>query len=320
MATIAGFITVGAAARPAEPFVPGYTFRISSAVRISVGNLPRNQDDEVMRGRGIAAQGRSRIEFLAYSPLPSNVTTNDYLIAADSGKVYIDHSASQTITPANDMFGGPAVVTLSRVLSGLGRGGGAADGGGGGGRGGFGGGGRRGGGGGGPGGRGRGRGGLGGLLNQVQILNVGFKLDKLGADTVDGHPAQHYRVTTDYRVVWGEQGFPAHAVTDLWTTALPVNIPNPFEPLAVADQSADGPLIEYALRMRAIRAQIEGVPVRVTTTTTLSDIKDVVGFQSLAGGEQPANSLTVMQTTQITNIQPGDVDPKLLKTPDDNPM
>src|SRR5262249_9013760 len=159
---------------------------------------PRGQDDEVMRGRGIALNNRSRIEFLAYTPLPPNLTTDDYLVALDSGKVFINHSGSQTFAPANDVFGGPAVVAMGRVLGG-GRGGrggppggaaGDANGGGGGGgraggRGGRGPGGGGGGGGGGNAGaagrgRGRGRGSVGqGFLSQISLLDVSFKVEKL---------------------------------------------------------------------------------------------------------------------------------------------
>jgi hypothetical protein len=317
-------------------FAPGLSFRVNSQVRIYPGDTPRGQDDEVMRGRGIAVNNHSRIEFLAYTPLPSNVTTDDYLVSLDSGKVFINHSASQTFAPANDTFGGPAVVALGRVLGG-GRGGrggppggganGDANGGGGGGagraagRGGFG----RGGGGGGGGnpgaagrGRGRGRGSVGqGFLSQISLLDVSFKVEKLGADSaMEGRPTQHYRITSDYRVVWSDQGFPAHAVTDVWTTSLPTLIPNPFEPLIVADQSTDGPLIEYALKLRSARAQIEGTPIKVVTTTTLGNIRDIVGFQSFVTDDPTVDKLTIVQQTQITNIQNADVDPKQLEVPD----
>jgi hypothetical protein len=154
-------------------------------------------------------------------------------------------------------------------------------------------------------------------LGQLELLDVNFKLEKLGAgDPIDGHPTQHYRVTTDYRVLWGDQTFPAHAVTELWTAQLPAPIPNPFEPLIVADQSTDGPLIEYALKLRAIRAQIEGTPIKVTTNTALAGIHDIVGFQSYVGNDPTIDVLHIVQQTQITNVQAADVDPKLLVVPD----
>jgi hypothetical protein len=324
-----------------EPFArnaPGLSFRVSSSVRIYPGDTPRPQDDEAMRGRGIAVNNRSRIEFLAFTPMPTNVTADDYLVSLDSGKVFINHSGSQTFAPANDTFGGPAVIAIGRVLgggrggrggaaggdpnaAGGGGGGGAGRGGGGAGRGGFPGRGGGGGGGGAPGragGRGRGRGSVGqGFLSQLVLLDVSFKVDKLGADTtIDGRQAQHYRITSDYRVVWSDQAFPAHAVTEIWAVSLPTQIPNPFEPLIVADQSTDGPLIEYALKLRAARAQIEGTPVRVVTTTTFGNIRDIVGFQSFVADDPTVDKLTIVQQTQITNIQPADVDPKQLEVPD----
>lgn len=318
---VVGSVGALAAAAPAVRFAPGVSFRINASTKIYAGDVPGGQDDEVMRGRGVAVNNRSRIEFLVYTPAPANVTTDDYVFGADSGKAFIFHSGSQTYQPANDMFGGPAVVALSRVLGGGGggrgfRGGGGPPGGARGGRGGGGG------GGGFPGrgargGRGRGTGG-GGFLNQVQMLNVEFKLERLGAgDAIEGHPTQHYRVTTDYRIVWGDQAFPAHAVTELWTTQLPTNVPNPFEPFLVADQSADGPLIEYALKLRAIHAQIEGTPIKVVTTTTLTGVKDVIGFESLMNPDSPTDTIHVVQQTQITSIQPSDVDPKIVTVPDE---
>lgn len=283
-----------------------------------------------MRGRGVAANNRARIEFLAFTPAPQGVTTDDYVIAGDSGKAFILHAKDQRYTSADDVFGGPAVVALGRVMGGGGRGfvggdpGGGAGraAGGGGGRGDFGG--RRGAGGppaGGAGGaRGgrRGRGGLGqGFLSQLELLDVSFKLEKLGAgEAMDGRQTLHYRVTTEYRVLWGDQSFPAHSVTELWTTQLPVRIPNPFEPLIVADRSTDGPLIEYALKLRAVRSQIEGTPVKVITTTALSGVHGIVAFQGFLGNDPATDTLHIVQQTQITNIQPADVDPTLLIVPD----
>lgn len=312
---------------------PGVSFRISTSTKVYPGDTPRGQDDEVMRGRGVAVNGRARIEFLTFTPAPQGITTDDFLIAADSGHSFVLHTATQKFTSADDMFGGPAVVALGRVMGG-GRGGfagpgaeaaaggtvaGGATGGGRGGRGGPPGGargGRGGGGGGAPGGRGgRGRrGGVGsGFLGQVDLLDVTFKLEKLGAgEPADGKPTQHVRITADYRILWGDQSLPAHAVTEMWTTQTPIPIPNPFEPLVVADQSTDGPLIEYALKLRAIRAQLEGTPIRVTTTTTISGVRDVPGLASLLGNEPTTDHITVVQSTEIRSIVPADVDPKLM--------
>jgi len=323
-------IATTAATRPVPLFVPGLAFRVSSSTKVYGGDTPRGQDDEVMRGRGVAANNHARIEFLAFTPAPQGVTTDDYVIAVDSGKAFVYHANSQQYTPANDMFGGPAVIALGRVLGGGGRGGfpgggdpnGAGGGGGGAVRGGRGGG--RGGppGGGGPGGRGpgrgRGRGGVGaGFLDQLDLLDVTFKVEKLGAgEVIDTRPTQHYRVTADYRVLWGGQSIPAHQVTELWTASLPMNIPNPFEPLIVADQSTDGPLIEYALKLRAARREVEGTPVKVVTTTTFTNVREVVGFQNYVANDPTIDKVTVVQQTALTGIQPTDVDPKLVTVPD----
>lgn len=320
---------------PPSRLEPGVAFRISTATKVYPGDTPRPQDDEIMRGRGVAVNGRARIEFLAFTPAPPGVTTEDFVIAADSGHAFVLHSATQKFTSADGLFGGPAVVALGRVMGG-GRGGffGGANGpegprGGagaaarGGGRGGPPGrGGRGGGGGGGGGGRGRARGsGVGsGFLSQVDLIDVTFKLEKLGAgDAIDGRPTQHVRVTTDYRILWGDQNLPAHAVTELYTAQTPVPIPNPFEPLVVADQSSDGPLIEYALKLRSIRAQLEGTPIKVTTTTTIGGVRDVPGLATLLGNDPTADHITVVQSSELRAIAAADVDPKLVavtETPD----
>lgn len=323
VATTAGVVASTGASKPSPPPVPGLSFRVSSTLRIYGGDAPRGQDDQVMRGRGVAANGHSRIEFLAFTPPPAGVTTDDFLIALDSGKVFVQHAADQRFTSSDDTFGGPGIIPLSRNMgAGIGRGpggpGGADRGGGGG---------RRGGGGGPPGGgrpggfgRGRGRGGgASGVLSQMQILNVNFSVEKLGAgEAIEGRQTQHYRITTDYRVVWGEATFPAHAVTEVWTAALPTQIPNPFEPLIVADQSTDGPLIEYALKLRAVRAQVEGAPIKVITTTTFTDIANIVGLTQYASPDSPDPKVTVVQQTQLTNIAPADVDPKLFVVPENS--
>lgn len=328
--TCSAVVVVGltiAAVRPAE-VVPGLSFKISASTRIYPGDTPRGQDDEVMRGKGVAAGNKARIEFLAYTPAPQGITTDDYVIAVDSGKAFVLHTNGNRYTTASDLFGGPGVVALSRV-SGVGRGGRGGGGGPppGGGGGGAGRGGRGGGGGGPPGGiggagragRGRGRGGVGsGFLSQIELLDVNFKVEKLGAgDSLDNRPTQRYRITTDYKIAWGDQVLPAHAVTDVWTAALPTDIPNPFEPLIVADQSTDGPLVEYALKLRAVRAQFEGTPIKVITNTTLTGIHDIVGFQSYVAGDPTLDTLHIVQQTQITGIQPANVDTKLFFVPDD---
>src|SRR5512143_932747 len=121
LATVAGLVGSVAAVAPGAR-APGVSFSISSSTQVYAGSTPRGQDDEVMRGRGVALNNRSRIEFLVFTPAPQGVTTDDYLVARDSGKAFVEHVKEQRFTPANDMFGGPAVVALGRVMGG-GRGG-----------------------------------------------------------------------------------------------------------------------------------------------------------------------------------------------------
>jgi len=315
------------ASMPGRETVPGLSFRISSSTRISVGENASGQDDQIMRGRGIAARNHARIELLAMTPLPDGVTLNDFILALDSGVVYVLHTNSRNYTLGSDMFGGPGIVALARSGGG-GRGAGRAGvdstAGGGGGRAARGGrGGASGGGGGGAGfpgrgGRGRGRGGISrGFLDQTQLRDVKFEIEKLGAgDTIDGRPTQHYRINADYRIVWGGQVVDAHAVTELWSAALPTMIPNPFEPLSAVETAPDGPLLEYILKLTRIRNQVEGVPIKVTTTTTLSGLDNVVGLPGLSTDDPARSTMRITQTTAITSIKETDVDEKQLVIPE----
>jgi hypothetical protein len=285
-----------------------------------------NQDNEIMRGRGLATANRTRIELLAMTPLPEGVTLNDFIFALDSGRVVVLHSNNQSVTPANDLFGGPGIVALARSGGGrgffAGRGGDGARGGGGGGGRAFGGRGPGGGGGGGGGpgraGRaGRGRGFSRGMLDQVQLRDVTFNIEKLGdGEAMDGRPTKQYRITADYKIAWSDQIVDAHAVTEIWATALPFAIANPFEPLPVYEPEPDGPMIEYAAKLTRIRSQVEGVPIKVVTTTTLTGLQSVVGQRGAGGGEtedpQARGVVKIVQTTMITGIKESDVDEKLM--------
>src|SRR5207249_3174221 len=131
----------------------------------------------------------------------------------------------------------------------------------------------------------RGRGGASAMLDQVEIRDVKFNLEKLGAgDALDGRPTQRYKITSTYHIVWAGQGVDARAVSEIWTTPLAVRIPNPFEPLGTAEPLPDSPLIEYSLMLPYVRRQMDGVPIKVTTTTTFNGIENVVGFPGVGRG------------------------------------
>ena len=71
-----------------------------------------------------------------------------------------------------------------------------------------------------------------------------------------------------------------------------------------------------------VGALLSGTPataraqIKVITTTQLSGIHGIVAFQNFVGNDATADTLHIVQQTQITNIQPADVDPKLLIVPD----
>src|SRR5262245_62456684 len=71
-----------------------------------------------MRGRGVAADNKARVEFLAFTPAPQGMTTDDFVIALDSGKAFVLHNTAQRFTPAENLFGGPGIVALSRTMGG----------------------------------------------------------------------------------------------------------------------------------------------------------------------------------------------------------
>jgi hypothetical protein len=157
------------------------------------------------------------------------------------------------------------------------------------------------------------------MLDQVQLRDVTFNIEKLGdGEAIDGRATKQYRITADYKVAWSDQIVDAHAVTEIWAAALPIAIANPFEPLPVYEPESDGPMIEYAAKLARIRSQVEGVPIKVVTTTTLTGLQNVVGQRGGGGGgsetedPQPRGVLKVVQTTSITGIKESDVDEKLM--------
>ncbi len=174
--------------------------------------------------------------------------------------------------------------------------------------------------GGGRGGRGGRRGGGGsGLLSQLELLDVKFKLEKLGAgEAIDGRPTQHYRITTDYRIVWGDQGFPAHAVTEIWTTPAangdPESVRAARRRRTVDRRTAHRVRAQAARHPRAARGHAD----QGRDDDDVHRHRDVVGLRSYVGNDPTITNpkLTVVQQTQITNIAPADVDPKLLVVPD----
>jgi hypothetical protein len=159
---------------------------------------------------------------------------------------------------------------------------------------------------------------------------VTFTIEKLGAgEQIEGRETKHYKITADYKIAWSDQVIDAHGVTEIWSTTLPVAITNPFEPLPIYEPEPDGPMIEYAAKLARIRSQVEGVPIKVVTTTSLTGLQNVAGFGGRGGrgGNAAATSGTegeteaqpgvvkVVQQTAITGIKEGDVDEKLLALP-----
>src|SRR5439155_3176492 len=100
-------------AQAAPHTVPGVSFHISSSTRISATENAGGQDDQMVRGRGVAANGRARIELLAAVPLPNGLTLDDQLLALDSGRV-VAIRANGSSLPMNDQFGGPGILALAR--------------------------------------------------------------------------------------------------------------------------------------------------------------------------------------------------------------
>ena len=151
-----------------------------------------------------------------------------------------------------------------------------------------------------------------------------FNIEKLGpGEAMDGRETKQYRITADYKIAWTDQIVDAHAVTEMWTTTLPIAIANPFEPLPVYEPEPDGPMIEYAAKLARIRSQVEGVPIKVITTTTVTGLQNVAGRGGGGGSggsetedPQPRGVVKVVQTTAITGIKESDVDEKLMTAAD----
>ena len=310
--------------------VPGLSFRLNASVRVGAGETAPDQASFVVRGRGVAANNMAHIELLTISPQPDNYTLDDYIVARDSNRAFLIHPSKKSYSDVSETYAGPALAVVSASAGGgrgaggrgAGRpGGGGPPGGGFGGRGGAGGG--RGGGnaagGNRAGGGRRGRGtSIAGWYGDLQMRNVSLKLDTLGAgEAIEGRATQHYKFTADYDNEWGGQQIHTHAVSEVWTTNLTTNIPNPFDPTSSGPPATEGPHLEYTLRLMIAKRKMDGTPIKVVTTTTVSGLDQVDGVPGLpTGGDPPVKMATIVQTTEITNIKEAQVDDAQLVIPD----
>lgn len=305
--------------------VPGLSFRINASYRIGAGDKAPEQASWLVRGRGVAANDKARVELLTMTPMPDGTTLDDYIIAADSNRAFLVHPAKKSYTDVSETMAGPALAVVSADAGrGFGARGAARAAGGGafGGRRGGGGPPGGGGGGGGRGGAGGGRRGRGGRIADwypnLQLRDVTLKLDTLGAgEAIESRPTQHYRITADYTAEWSGETVHAHAVSEVWTTNLTTKIPNPFDPTSSGPPATEGPHLEYTLRLMVLKRKIEGTPIKVVTTTQITGLDQVDGVPGLpTGGDPPVTMATIVQTAEITGIKEAQVDETQLVVPE----
>ena len=227
LALAAANFVPGRAHAPAAHRMPGLSFRVSASTKIYPGDTPRGQDDEVMRGRGVAAKTTRASSSSRYTPAPQGVTTDDFLIALDSGKVvraahqqpalhvgqrHVRRTGRRRARPRawaaavavgrgapaerRAVAAAPAAVAAAAAAAvdaaaAADRRAVAAPG------------------------RARTwrartrRCRRSGFLSQLELLDVNFKIEKLGAgDAIDGRPTQHYRITTRLSRGLGRPGLP----------------------------------------------------------------------------------------------------------------
>jgi hypothetical protein len=137
---------------------------------------------------------------------------------------------------------------------------------------------------------------------QVEITGIDMDLQQLDGDTLQGRQVRHYQLVAEMSIQVMQQMVPLRVEMEMWTADLPYNIVNPFD--ITGTVSPDDPAAKLTTRLLAERKKVQGTPIKTTMTMIIS---------GLANGAVPP--LEFAQTTQITDIQEVDVNPKDLEVP-----
>jgi hypothetical protein len=137
---------------------------------------------------------------------------------------------------------------------------------------------------------------------QIEITGIDMDLQQLDGDTLQGRQVRHYQLVAEMSIQFMNNMVPLRVEMETWTADLPQNIVNPFDISGTV--SPDDPAAKLTTRLLAERKKMQGTPIKTVMTLIIS---------GLGNGAVPP--LEFGQTTQITDIQDVDVNPKELEVP-----
>lgn len=141
---------------------------------------------------------------------------------------------------------------------------------------------------------------MGDVVSQTKIGPVQRKIEVLGAESVNGVRANHFRVTEDYslemRINEARDKGQVHAVTDIWVNDEMKNLPNPFVEML---KGAGNAVLSAAPDVRKglggeLRKYFSGVPIKTVSKTNVTAM-------TLTGGT-PTVSQTTIEMLEIKRV------------------
>jgi hypothetical protein len=136
---------------------------------------------------------------------------------------------------------------------------------------------------------------------QIDITGIDMDLQQLDGDTLQGRQVRHYQLVAEMFIQFMNNNVPLRIEMETWTADLPASIVNPFDISGTV--SPDDPAAKLTTRLLAERKKMQGTPIKTIMNMTIT----------LGNGAVPP--LEFGQTTQITDIQDLDVNPKDLEVP-----
>ena len=137
---------------------------------------------------------------------------------------------------------------------------------------------------------------------QIEITGIDMDLQQLDGDTLQGRQVRHYALVAEMSIQFMNNMVPLRVEMETWTADLPQGIVNPFDISGTV--APDDPASKLTTRLLAERKKMQGTPIKTVMTMIIS---------GLGNGAVPP--LEFGQTTQITDIQEVDVNPKDLEVP-----
>ena len=136
---------------------------------------------------------------------------------------------------------------------------------------------------------------------QIEITGIDMDLQQLDGDTLQGRPVRHYQLVAEMFIQVMNNSVPLRVEMETWTADLPHGVVNPFDISGTV--APDDPAAKLTTRLLAERKKMQGTPIKTVMNMVIQ----------LGNGAVPP--LEFGQTTQITDIQELDINPKELEVP-----